>query len=222
MRMNITDTIKRLFDAYIGMQKAQALPTPAPPKPELAKPYNMEITPRVAAELLDHEAIVREAYKDSVGVWTWGVGVTDKSGHKVARYKDNPQSVQRVLEVYIWLLEEKYAPAVRKAFAGYPLTEAQFAAALSFHYNTGRIGNAGWVRDVLKGEMDNAEANIMQFRIPPEIIPRRMKERDLFFKGEWSGSGKVNVYGVRKPSYQPDFKHVQRIEAMPILEELLK
>ena len=103
------------------------------------------ITLRVALELLSHEAIVREAYKDSVGVWTWGVGVTDASGHKVQRYIDSPQTIERCLEIYVWLLRTRYAPAVRKAFEGHNLSEHEFAAALSFHYNTGAIGRATWV-----------------------------------------------------------------------------
>ena len=52
------------------------------------------ITVKIAQEIVSHEAIVREAYKDSVGVWTWSVGITNASGHKVfPRYKDNPQSL---------------------------------------------------------------------------------------------------------------------------------
>ncbi|MEZ4323017.1 MAG: hypothetical protein R3F61_36460 [Myxococcota bacterium] len=35
------------------------------------------LTPRIAAELVFHEAIVREAYQDVVGVWTWSVGVDE-------------------------------------------------------------------------------------------------------------------------------------------------
>lgn len=179
------------------------------------------ITPRTAAEIVSHEAIVAEAYKDSVGVWTWGVGVTDASGHRVGRYKDAPQSVRRCLEVYVWLLETNYAPAVRAAFAGFPLTEAQFAAALSFHYNTGAIGKAQWVKDVLAAKAANGYVNIMQWRNPPEIITRRAKERDLFFDGKWSSDGTAILYPVKKPSYTPDWANGRRIDIMPDLEAFL-
>ena len=33
----------------------------------------MKITPKIAGEILTHESIVLEAYKDSADVWTWGV-----------------------------------------------------------------------------------------------------------------------------------------------------
>ena len=67
-----------------------------------------EVTPKIALEILSHEAIVLEAYKDSVDVWTWGVGVTQESGHDVyPRYLDCPESVCRCLEVYLQILQDK-------------------------------------------------------------------------------------------------------------------
>ena len=59
------------------------------------------LTPRIVGEILQHEGLAREAYRDSVGVWTWSVGITDASGHKVARYRDNPQTIERCLEVFV-------------------------------------------------------------------------------------------------------------------------
>lgn len=181
----------------------------------------IEITPRAAAELAGHEAIVREWYRDSKGIGTWGIGVTNASGHNVDRYKDKPQTIEHCLAIYIWLLLEKYAPAVRRAFAGAALTEAQFAAALSFHYNTGKIEQASWPKLWKTGQIKDATASIMEWRNPPEIVERRTKERDLFFFGEWSGDGMVRVLPVRKPSYQPDFRSRERIDARPIFESLL-
>ena len=90
-----------------------------PPFPTAARPVEeIQITAEMAAEIVGHEAIVLEAYRDSEGIWTWGIGVTDASGHSVMRYKDAPQTIKRVLEVYIWLLNTNYAPDVRKEFAG--------------------------------------------------------------------------------------------------------
>lgn len=179
------------------------------------------ITPRVVQELLSHEAIVREAYKDSVGVWTWGVGVTDSSGHKVERYIDKPQTIKRCLEIYIWLLRTKYAPAVREAFGNHHLTENEFAAALSFHYNTGAIGKASWVKLVKAGHRQEAENAFMQWDKPREIIGRRTKERDLFFDGRWSSDGKTTVWPVRKPRYTPDWTRGVRVDVSADIESLL-
>lgn len=182
---------------------------------------HLSLTRRVAMELIGHESIVLEAYKDSKGIWTWGIGVTDASGHKVGRYKDNPQALDHVLRVYLWLLRERYIPDVVKAFTGFRLTEAQFAAALSFHYNTGAILKADWVAKVKAGDMAGARKAFLNYRRPPEIIPRREKERNLFFDGKWSHPCRPLLLGVRKPSYQPDWKSPKRIDVSADLEKAM-
>lgn len=178
------------------------------------------LTEKVALELIGHEAIVQEAYKDSKGIWTWGIGVTNASGHQVhPRYKDSPQTISRCIEIFIWLCRTNYGPEVLKAFAGHTLTEAQYAAALSFHYNAGSILTAEWVKSWKAGRIVQARAEIMNWRSPAEIIPRREKERDLFFDGKWSADGKATVYEVSKPSYSPRWSSAKRVD---IREDLRK
>ncbi|MEM9344145.1 MAG: hypothetical protein AAGA87_13965, partial [Pseudomonadota bacterium] len=180
------------------------------------------LTARVALELLSHEAIVREAYQDIVGVWTWGVGVTDASGHTVSpRYIDQPQTLRWCLEMYLRLLRETYAPAVFSAFEDCELAEHQFGAALSFHYNTGAISNAAWVEEWKRGDCEAARDSFMNWRKPPQIIPRRTKERDLFFDGIWSSDGTVLEFAVEKPTYQVDPTSKKPVEVRFILEDLL-
>src|SRR6218665_367642 len=145
---------------------------------------NNKIDYQVALEVASHEAIVREAYKDIKGIWTWSIGLTNASGHNVERYIKNPQTLQHCLAVYVWALE-KYAADVREAFTR-PLTQAQFAAALSFHYNTGAIKKATWVKSFNAGKIDAAKKEIMNYKTPAAIIPRRQKEQALFFDGVWS------------------------------------
>ena len=180
------------------------------------------ITENIQLEILEHEGIVLEAYKDSVGVWTWGGGVTDASGHKVARYKDNPTTVLRCLEVYEWLLRTAYLPDVLKAFDGVQLTEAQLGGALSFHWNTGAILKADWVTKFKAGDRDGAYAAMLNWAKPKEIIPRRKLERALFFNGSWSSDGVVNVYTrVRKPSYAPDWASAQPTDVRAMLRDVV-
>ncbi len=180
------------------------------------------ITVRIAQEIVSHEAIVREAYLDSVGVWTWSVGITNSSGRTVfPRYKDNPQTVRRCLEVFEWVLRTTYVPAVADVFEGFGLTEQQFGAALSFHYNTGGIRRATWAKRWKAGDVAAARTTFMNWSRPPAIIPRRRKERDLFFDGLWSSDGTATVFPVRKPSYRPDWGRAQRVDINPVLEELL-
>ncbi len=209
------------FAATLGAPAPIELPVPPAAPCEVEPVSHLSLTRRVALEIISHEAIICEGYKDSVGVWTWGIGVTTRSGHAVERYRDNPQSIERVLEVFLWLLREKYIPSVVKAFEGFVLTEAQFAAAVSFHYNTGAIGRASWVTKAKAGDMAGAARAFMEWKRPPEIIERRGKERDLFFKGIWSGDGRVTIYDVRKPSYAPSWKSARRVDVSADLDRLM-
>lgn len=178
--------------------------------PITAQRFPMPITSQVALELASHEGIVRQAYKDSVGVWTWSIGITSASGHSVERYIGKPQTIEECLRAYVWALE-KYAADVRKAFAPKPLNEAQFAAALSFHYNTGAIGRASWVKRWLAGDVTGAMKAFMDWSKPAEIVPRRQKERDLFFSGKWSNNGTVTEYTRVKAGGQIDWNSAKKV-----------
>lgn len=153
------------------------------------------LTYRIAMEVASHEAIVRQAYKDSVGVWTWSVGLTGATGHNVTRYIGKPQSLERCLDVYVWALNN-YAEAVRAEFAGHDLTEEQFGAALSFHWNTGAIRSASWPDLWKEGRLADARKSFLSWRKPASIIGRREAEAALFFDGVWSSTGQVPEYGV--------------------------
>jgi GH24 family phage-related lysozyme (muramidase) len=180
----------------------------------------MKVTTRIALELASHEALVRQAYRDSVGVLTWSVGITSASGHSVERYVGNPQPLQKCLEVWLWVME-KYADDVRKAFAGTDLTEAQFGAALSFHYNTGAIKKASWVKKWKAGDVVGAKKSFMQWRKPKEIIPRRKAERDLFFDGVWSNKGAMTEYTRVTKRGTPDWGSAKRIDVSADISAIL-
>lgn len=204
----------------LDFAKLGAAANPVTTPPVAYEPYTL--TERVCLELLGHEAIVQEAYRDSVGVWTWSAGITSKSGHLVERYKDAPQTIERCLEVFVWLLRTKYAREVRDAFHARALTEAQFAAALSFHWNTGAIKRATWVREWLDGEPEaTVRTRFLEWRNPPEIRPRRAAEAELFFKDVWTADGKTTIYPVRKPSYAPDWGKARRVDVRSELRAAL-
>lgn len=178
-----------------------------------------DITPRIALELIAHEGIVAEAYKDSVGVGTWSVGITDASGHKVyPRYKDKPQPLEHCIGVYLWLLREKYLPPVLAAFGSHEPTEAELGAALSFHWNTGAIGRATWIKRFVGGDRAGARRAMLDWARPAALLARRRLEQALFFDGKWSSDGSALVFGVAKPSYRPS--RGKRIAVQAMVESL--
>lgn len=52
----------------------------------------MRVDFNVAMEVAAYEALVRQTYKDSKGVLTWCVGMTNATGHRVERYIGKPQA----------------------------------------------------------------------------------------------------------------------------------
>lgn len=175
----------------------------------------------VALEIAAHEGLVRQTYKDSVGVWTWSIGVTSASGHKVERYIGNPQTLEKCLEIWIWLLE-RYANDVRSAFGSTSLTKTQFAAALSFHWNTGAIKRATWVARFKAGDISGARLSFLSWNKPPEIRERRRREAALFFDGKWSNDGKVTEYARVRQSGTPDWSSARRVDIRREVEKILR
>lgn len=170
------------------------------------------LSERMLLEIAEHEGLVLETYRDSVGVWTWGFGVTDASGHRVARYRRKPSTIERAVEVYEWLLRTKYLPEVLRAFNGRDVTEEQVTAALSFHWNTGAIGRADWVQSFLRGQRDRAWSEFILWSRPREIMGRRKAERDLFFDGRWSGDGVVLIYEEVQDNGTPRWSSARQID----------
>lgn len=164
----------------------------------------------VAMEVAGHEAIVRQAYRNPGDVWTWSIGLTSATGHDVERYIGKPQSLDHCLRVYAWALDN-YADAVRRVFAGVSITKAQFAAACSFHWNTGDIEKATWVKLFKAGKIAAAKKAFMNYSKPASIIGRRKAERDLFFDGKWSNKGTITEYTRVKASGAIDWSSGKRI-----------
>lgn len=184
-----------------------------------APPLKFKLTPRIVAAVAHEEGLVLEAYKDSVGVWTWALGVTGSSGHIVhPRYLDKPTTIERALDVSIWLLQERYLPSVQKAFDGHRLKEHEIAGALSFHWNTGAISRASWVKAWLNGRIDDAHKGYLSWDKPSAIIPRRKRDAALFFDGTWPDLT-TPIWSVAKPSYRP-FKP-RSVDILPMLEKIM-
>lgn len=149
--------------------------------------------------LMIHEGIVPGPYRDSVGVWTYGIGHTkaagapDPAGMARGMPTDLDGALVRVFEVFRKDLE-RYEREVDAAIT-VDVSQAQFDAAVSFHYNTGAIRKASWVKALNAGDLAGAHAKIMNWRKPKEIIPRRKAERDLLKNGIYP-SGAATVWNV--------------------------
>ncbi|MEY1555339.1 lysozyme [Yoonia sp. R2331] len=159
----------------------------------------MQISDKGVAFLAAHEGIVPGPYFDSVGVMTYGIGHTAAAGSpfpasmKRGMPTDLDAELRKVFDLFAADLE-KYAADVRRAIK-VPLAQHEFDAAVSFHFNTGAISKATWVKKLNKGDKAGAIRDIMNWRKPKEIIPRRTAERDLFAKGTY-GKTSATVWNV--------------------------
>ena len=102
---------------------------------------------RAALEL--EEGVVLRAYRDSVGVWTIGAGLTAASGvvKPVAGMVITRAEADALLAKALVRYENEVEVAMTVTADGVkrPVQHA-FDAGVSFHWNTGAIGRATWVK----------------------------------------------------------------------------
>ena len=158
----------------------------------------MKVSDKGLIELVCHEGIVPYPYLDSVGVWTYGIGHTASAGDP--NPKTMPRGVATSLRACVELFRKdlaKYEAAVARAVK-VPLKPHEFDAIVSWHYNTGAVASASWIKRLNAGDRAGAIEGIMDWNKPAEIIGRRTAERNLFRDGVYSNNGKALVYTADK------------------------
>lgn len=148
----------------------------------------MNLSREGAMELIGHEAIVLTRYKDSVGIWTIGVGHTKAAGEPDP-VASGALTLQQVFDLFFKDVQ-RYVADVNAALK-VKVTQPQFDALVSFHYNTGAIRKANLTKDINAGNFDGA--GFMGWVKPAEIIPRRKKEQKLFVTGKYSNNGMATI-----------------------------
>lgn len=146
-----------------------------------------------------HEGIVPGPYRDSVGVFTYGIGHTLGAGYPdpAKMQRGMPSNLDAALRDVFDLFRRdiaKYEAGVNRAVK-VPVSQAQFDALVSFHYNTGAIAKASFVKKLNAGDAIGAAAGMMAWSKPAEIIPRRKAEQKLFAHGVYP-TGQVTVWKV--------------------------
>lgn len=151
-------------------------------------------------EIAEHEGIVPAPYRDSVGVWTFGIGHTSAAGGLDPREMSSAmpaglqleKAVDRAIEVFRSDLV-KYEARVNAAIKA-PLKQHQFDALVSFDFNTGAMTwrspsgkPAQLLQQINSGDMSGA--GFMGWLRPPEIKSRRTAEYRLFRTGDYDHNG---------------------------------
>lgn len=143
----------RLWQSIITHQKPVRRPRVGPTHPAIVQGFfmrnDMRTSPYGVALLPNHETVVPSPYLDGVGVWTFGIGHTATTGAPISpslprgMLADLVGALAQVFEVFRYYLV-RYEASVTSALERMPMTQAQFDAAVLFHFDTEDIGHAVW------------------------------------------------------------------------------
>lgn len=151
----------------------------------------MQISKDGIAFVERHEGVVLKAYRDPVGIWTIGAGLTKASG------VIDPKPGMMITRETASLLMKKaisrsYGPRVEAAMTRPEQNE--FDAGVSFDYNTGAIHKATWVPASQKVNPDWSDVakrllawNKGGGRVLPGLTRRRREEFVLLKEGRYTG-----------------------------------
>lgn len=150
----------------------------------------MQTSARGIAALEHEEGVVLRAYRDVVGVWTIGAGLTAASG--VIKPKAGMVITREEASALLAkALQRNYEPRVMKAMGGVPGEPQQheFDAGVSFDFNAGAIHKATWVKLWLRDAARSAvRASLAQWnkgggKVLPGLVNRRKREADMLLDG---------------------------------------
>ncbi len=166
-------------------------------------PKTMRTSPEGMAAIASSEGIVPAVYLDSVGVETFGIGVTHWAIGKKAMAdlprvvpSDVDAMVDHALDLFLKVLP-KYEEPVRSAVR-VPLHQHEFDALVHFTYNVGgpNFQKSKLLQNINAGRYESAgKSGFHGWLKPPELRGRRNRESDIFLKADY-GTSPIPVYGT--------------------------
>ena len=139
----------------------------------------MKMSPAGRKVLADREGRRRSAYRDSVGVWTIGIGHTSAAGPP--RVTPGLTITEAECDAIFARDLRQYETGVAKAVR-VPMTQHEFDALVSFCYNIGigGLARSSAVRLLNAGEREKAGEALLLWNKPSVILSRRRGERAQF------------------------------------------
>lgn len=136
------------------------------------------MTARGRQRLTDREGKRLTAYRDSVGVWTIGVGHAATAGTLPIPKRGMTITAQECDDILTRDLV-RYENIVNKA-VHVPLADHEFDALVSITFNVEAFAKSTAIRLLNAGDRAGCAKHIMDWRKPPEIIGRRTTEQSQF------------------------------------------
>lgn len=141
------------------------------------------------------EALRTTAYRDAVGVWTIGYGHTNAAGGPVvtAGMKITAEEADIILQSDLSRFEARVDRLVKVA-----LTDNQFAALVSFDFNTGALDKSTLLKKLNKGDYNAVPAELMKWvnaggKKLNGLVNRRSAEAGLWAKGAFVSSNYIDA-----------------------------
>lgn len=154
----------------------------------------MKISDKGLEALIAEEGEVLRAYKDVKGVWTIGVGLTKASGvidpkpGMVITQEESRALLRQALSL-TYEPETEVAMSRLDGPAVIRPRQAEFDAGVSFHFNTGAVGRASWVK-LWKAKAPRADIfealklwSKSGSRVLPALLRRRTNEAAMLMDG---------------------------------------
>lgn len=148
----------------------------------------MNISPTGVSLVKHFEGLFLQAYLCPAKIWTIGYGHTGLK-HNDGTVKRGRVITEDEAERLLALdLNTKYAPGVKRLLR-VPVTQAQFDALVSFHFNTGALNSSTLLRKLNVGDTAGAAKEFDKWtrgggRVLPGLVRRRRAERRLFETGK--------------------------------------
>lgn len=133
--------------------------------------------------LMDNEGVILKPYLDTKGIPTIGVGNTYYEDGTKVKMTDSPITKARAMELFKYIL--KHYELTVYSNTRDDINQNQFDSLVSLCYNIGgtNFKNSTLVKRINAKALDQSIKNaFMMWNRPPEIIGRRKRECELFFK----------------------------------------
>jgi lysozyme len=154
-----------------------------------------QVSLKGAAALLASEGLVLGGYKDSVGVWTIGVGHTAAAGAPNPQdYANKKMSKRDAMLLFLTTDLPRYTADVLRLVKR-PLAQHELDALVHFNYNVGpsNFKKSNVLRAVNAGDQMGAANGFLGWVKPPELAGRRQVERGIFL-GQYPAHPMISVY----------------------------
>lgn len=149
-----------------------------------------QVSPKGRKFIYGHEGVVRKAYRDVVGVWTIGPGLTAASGviKPKAGMTITAEECDRLFDLAVG---KNYLPRVVKAL-GNSASQQAIDTGVSFDWNTGSILKASWVKSWLASNAAETRKRLGLWnkaggKVYRGLTRRRTEEADILLIGKYPG-----------------------------------